>query len=832
MALRAAERSKLPPTRDGLAKSSSAVRATAVAARAIPLRLAPLLQPYRKQGRLSLRVERMQQLSRLSRGRNNGDGSWSLASDELDDLEYLSPEGMDDVQSLSIRIIGLDQDGTTLAIVEFAISPSGKQEGAAQRGAAATAAVAPDEDALIQIQRDELESLKSVLAEREAELASIRRPTEAADTELSREKLASELAAARESWKRELEQLLAEASAGAVATLERARASWQAQQSTLNAEAEKRAEERLAKAQERSHRETKDALARAEAAWKAAEAARLTDAEIAWREKSASAQADLAGRCERAEKALSEARAKPLVKMSLDEVENRRLRQDLATLRVALAERDTALAQTRSPTGQEQETQQRGQEAALSNAMAAWKEAEAARMSAAEEQWRKQSAASLAAMTARCDRAEATLVETRAQLESVAKSAGDEVEHRLRGELASLRTSVAERDVALAQARLSTEQSLQHVRQESEAALEHAQTRWKDDEAARFAVAEAQWRAQSTGKLAEISARCERAEAALSEAAAESARDDSEERRLRDELASFHAVLADRDMALAQTRMTAERALHRAQQESETALASARANWKTEEAARLAAAEAEWRKQSASALAEATARFKEAETVLAQIRVRGSGLDKGEGETVSRMRNEIGMLQAALAERDNDLLRARPMPELREESSSRIAIRENHDWENAEPREEPSKVPLRLIRDIVLVAALAASAIIFWPRLESYIPAGWLPNSAESEPVADSQAQAPAPAATPAPEQQMATVLRSANVRANPAKTAAVISTLQHGVQVAVIDTRNNWTLVRIDAKNSNAKPQQGWVYSSFLKSATDSEKPSPPTKR
>jgi hypothetical protein len=190
------------------------------------------------------------------------------------------------------------------------------------------------------------------------------------------------------------------------------------------------------------------------------------------------------------------------------------------------------------------------------------------------------------------------------------------------------------------------------------------------------------------------------------------------------------------------------------------------------------------------------------------------------------------MLQAALAERDNDLLRARPMPELREESSSRIAIRENHDWENAEPREEPSKVPLRLIRDIVLVAALAASAIIFWPRLESYIPAGWLPNSAESEPVADSQAQAPAPAATPAPEQQMATVLRSANVRANPAKTAAVISTLQHGVQVAVIDTRNNWTLVRIDAKNSNAKPQQGWVYSSFLKSATDSEKPSPPTKR
>src|ERR1700678_223243 len=57
MALRAAERSKLPATRDGLAKTPSASRATAVAVRAIPLDLAPLIQPYRKQGRLSLRIE-------------------------------------------------------------------------------------------------------------------------------------------------------------------------------------------------------------------------------------------------------------------------------------------------------------------------------------------------------------------------------------------------------------------------------------------------------------------------------------------------------------------------------------------------------------------------------------------------------------------------------------------------------------------------------------------------------------------------------------------------------------------------------------------------------
>jgi hypothetical protein len=268
--------------------------------------------------------------------------------------------------------------------------------------------------------------------------------------------------------------------------------------------------------------------------------------------------------------------------------------------------------------------------------------------------------------------------------------------------------------------------------------------------------------------------------------------------------------------------LTAERALQRAQRDSDTALSKAQASWKADENARLAAAEAQWRKQSASALAEATARYKEAETVLAQIRVRGTGGERGEGETVARLRNEIEMLQSALANHDDQLLRATPAHERRETSSSRIAIRENHDWESAEPHAEKSQAPRRLIRDVVLVAVLAASAIIFWPRLESYIPPGWLPGTADSEPAGSGPAGAAAPTATPSPPQHMATVIRSANVRANPAKTAAVISTLQRGAQVATIDERNNWTLVRIDG----SKSQQGWVYNSFLKAATGNTLP------
>src|SRR5882672_11171873 len=94
------------------------------APRAIPVNLAPLLSPYKRHGRLSLRVERLPQLARLSAGRNNGDNSWSLSPDQLEDLTYLPPEGMNEAHSLAVRIIGLDGGGSTLAVVDLPVSPS------------------------------------------------------------------------------------------------------------------------------------------------------------------------------------------------------------------------------------------------------------------------------------------------------------------------------------------------------------------------------------------------------------------------------------------------------------------------------------------------------------------------------------------------------------------------------------------------------------------------------------------------------------------------------------------------------------------------------------
>jgi hypothetical protein len=765
----------------------------------------------------------MHQRARLSRGRNNGDGSWSLASDELDDLEYLSPEGIADAQSLSVRIIGLDQDGTTLAIVEVPIQPGAKSPDNTQ--GAAVVAVAREQDAAIQRLHDELASLKAVLVERDIELANARRAGERAEAEASRETLASELAAARESWQRELEQRLADAAARATVALEQTRENWQAERVGLVAKSETRAEDRLTEVQSRWQREARDSLAKAEATWKAAETKRAANAETAWQEKSAGALAELNARCERAEKALSDARSKAPGKPARDDEENRRLREEMASLRATLAERDALLIQARAAAEQAQTRLRHEAEAAVSKAITERKAAETVRFDAAEAQWRKKSAAELSGMTARCDRAEAALSEARAQAVAAAKLAHDDSEHRLSGELAALRSAIADRDRALAQARLDAEQSLQRMRQESDTTFAKAQVRWNDEEVARLSAVEAQSRLECA--LAEMSARCTRAETALAEAqgaaAAKSALEESAKSRLHEELTTARAVLSDRDAALAQTRLTAERALQRVQQESDTALAKAQAGWKTEEGARAAAAEAQWRKQSANALAEATARYKEAETALAQIRVRNGGLDKGGNESVGQLQREIAILQSALAERDGALLHDRPSPEPRETSPSRIAIRENHDWESGEPQEKATPSPRRLIRDIVIVAALAASAIVLWPRIESYIPPGWLPHSDDGSSTVDTRTRAPAPVAVPVPPQKMATLIRSANVHSDPTKTAAVVSSVQRGAQVAVIDTRNNWTLVRIDAKGG--KQQQGWVYNSFLKDVADGGK-------
>lgn len=95
----------------------------------IPLDLGPMLSPYRHHKQLSIRIEKLPQLSRLSNGHNNGDCTFSLKLDELQGLLYLPPPGEEPSPvTLVLRIINVDDDyATTLALIDISLpqEPSG-----------------------------------------------------------------------------------------------------------------------------------------------------------------------------------------------------------------------------------------------------------------------------------------------------------------------------------------------------------------------------------------------------------------------------------------------------------------------------------------------------------------------------------------------------------------------------------------------------------------------------------------------------------------------------------------------------------------------------------
>src|SRR6185437_14710311 len=98
----------------------------------VALALAPLIAPYKKRGRVKLRIERLPRRARLSQGQNNGDGSWSLMLDELEDLEYLPPEGSTEAPVLGIRILRVEAgDATTLAVLDYALPATSRAKPAA-----------------------------------------------------------------------------------------------------------------------------------------------------------------------------------------------------------------------------------------------------------------------------------------------------------------------------------------------------------------------------------------------------------------------------------------------------------------------------------------------------------------------------------------------------------------------------------------------------------------------------------------------------------------------------------------------------------------------------
>ncbi|HEX3754892.1 MAG TPA: SH3 domain-containing protein [Rhizomicrobium sp.] len=505
------------------AKKPAALRTTA-------LDLAPLLLPYKRHGRLTLRVERVPQLARLSAGRNNGDGTWSLALDELDGLTYQYPNILKP-HPLALRIMAFDgSDVSTLKVLDYSIS-SDAADGGPSNGRAASepaAAVAAAHESL----QNELTKLREILAAREAEQAALQQETESARAQVAQ--VQAELAALRAD-KAEGDRHLSTASAEAALALERARQTWQAEQAAYLDEMEKRADQHLEQTRETWRQETRGELAKAEAQWKTDEAARFAAAEAALRNQSAAALGDLAQQCARQEAELAAART---AEQNAQELAP--LRKELENTQATLAQRERDLAQQRA-------------------------EADKARLD-----MQRESARALAEVAERCVLLEKELAQQRAKVEAGLPAAANEIAlSRLSESLAEAQTALKQREQEMTRRLAEAEQVHRRAQQASDEALASAKAAWKEEEASRLAAAQTQAREESAAALAQLTGRCEAAEQASAQAckqnqAAAARRDDAYVAGLRAELAGLQKTLVAREAELARARAGIEqsRILH------------------------------------------------------------------------------------------------------------------------------------------------------------------------------------------------------------------------------------------------------------------------------
>ena len=538
--------------------------------RVFPIDLIPLLAPHKKHGKLTLRVERLPQQTRLSAGTRNSDGSWSLTRDELEDLEYIVPEGVDATTSLSVRVVSLTA-GSTLAVLDYPIVADGAPAVDGRHDVAG-------EETQVERLLDELAKVKASLAERDRTLA-VTPSVEAS------------LVAAETRWAAEMDARLAAETAKAALQLEQTRRAWDAEQSERLAKLEARAQEMVADARERALSDAREAALAAERAWKAEEAARLATAEASWREQLAKTSAEADARVASAAAADRHSDA-----------ELRAVREQVAALQATLGARDAAIAAASDAAVRAK----RDAEDALARAQSEWKAAEAARLAAAEAQWRASSTAALAGA-------------------SVDREAG------LLAEVTTLRAAVAERDAALTRAEEAAAAARALAQREIQDALAKASEAGDKDAALRSelaglkaAVAERDAALKRAEDAAARAAAADEHAREVMPAALESDKD-AELRRLREKAATLEAKLIKANKA-------AEDEQLKWQRDAQDAIARATKDWIAKEGSRRATTEAQVRKEIGAQLAQATSRYEAAEAALAQIRLREAKMDGGRSE--------------------------------------------------------------------------------------------------------------------------------------------------------------------------------------------------------
>ena len=834
---------------------------SSVASRAIPIDLRPVISAYRKRGRFQLRIEKLPQSARFSAGQNNGDGSWSLLLDELEDLVYFAPKTVNGDHTLAIRLIAKDEtEAFTIALIDYRVPGDAG-------GTASPASTSLPDDV-----RNELHKLKSLLEARDSELAQLRESAERMGVMLQ-QKLDAAVAQAQASWKQEeAARLLAEkarleeqygnrlaeremhaqalaeiASEQQAAALRMMRQEFAATKDALAARDSELAASRAQMERVRKDWEAEIASTKAAVEVKAAAALKVSEAE--WAARLDKASAELKSAQQAVSTGTARVRADSEAELAALRVQMENLRAqsqaELAAARAALeskvaeaiktaqagarAEHDGEMERLRADL--ERQHQQAQAEIVAVNARAA------ERLKAAEAEWKSQSDKALAQLAAQ----QASPMDLRAPRDNrVAELAGEleRERHRAQAEIADIKAAAEARNaemlkaaeiewqkrsddaLSLMTARLDAalaasappdrdeevknlQGQVEHLQKWSQAEISALQAAAAAREARSLKDAEATWRAQSDAALALATARCEAAEAALAAAGSGIAERDAEIGHLRAEIAQ-QAQMAGADMAAAK------------------AAADIAAGEK------LKAAQAIWEQETAGALAKANARYDAAEAAL-EVERRAAATRARDDEYVHSLEREIKTLRATLVDREAALVQTQAVREharlgtLREGPATRWQpLTDTRPVGDSSSRPEKDRPNRQLLRDIGVVAMVAAAAVLLLPKLEAMLPnavrwqietVGGLYVPAET--VSAPPHAVPAAAVPPKADHPIKYAARAINVRVQPTTGAAVAANLKRGAVVAVLETRGSWDRVEIQA--GQAPLQQGWVFNTYL---------------
>lgn len=546
----------------------------------VALDLAPSVSPYLQHESLSIKVEGLPPRARLSKGRNNGDHSWSLSLDELDDLLYLPPEGLHSAHSLTVRIISLDSDSAS-TLVQFDVPIT-----LVDAGAAATTE-ATEIPSPVTVQDVDASAMDDRIAELSEELNRLRNDTIAAETTHAAEtadliarhhlELKQQVAGSEPRHAQELARQLADA-----------RAVWEVeQQARLTSaidETAQQSEQDIRAEIERSNEirlahELGRQLADARVQWEADQqpvTAAMVDSAVRRAEQDVRAEIENTNEARLSQelsRQLTEARAAweteqqdviaAAVKQAEATIQARLEQTNEARLSLALAQRiDQQLADAKAIW----EIEQQGiMTAAIQDAVQQAEILASTEMEKARLAWRDAAVQDIAELTARCTEAENGLAEATRELELAKTSPEDEAAlAALRNELTSANTAIH-----------TLETELSETRQ----ALERASTALASQPVVSEASEEPSYReAELEFRLNEV----------IAEANATLAENQAVWDREREEL-------QDRLEKNAQQRV--DDAFAQWQQETQAVLAKAKQDWTDNEATRLAVAEAQWRER-------------------------------------------------------------------------------------------------------------------------------------------------------------------------------------------------------------------------------------------